>query len=87
MTVAFDTLYAARRLEAAGLDRDHAEAVVDEIRQGQGALVTTPDLSVLLSALETRLYRALWLQAAGITVAIAALAGIGVGLAPLWGGR
>ena len=87
MSGTFDTLTAARKLEAAGMDRKHAEAVAAAIRQGQGALVTTADLPVLLSALETRLYRTLWLQAAGIVVTIAALAGIAVGLASLWSGR
>ena len=32
-------------------------------------------------------YRALWIQAAGIIAAIAALAGIAIGLASLWSGQ
>ena len=83
MTAAFDTLDAARRLEAAGMQRDQAEAIAAVFRQGQGALVTTADLS----ALEARLYRALWVQAAGIIATIAALAGIAIGLASLWSGQ
>ena len=76
MSGTFDTLTAARELEAAGMDRRQAEALAQTIRAGQGNLVTTADL-----------YRALWMQAAGIIVAIAALAGVAVGLASLWGGR
>ena len=83
MTAAFDTLDAARRLEAAGMQRDQAEAIAAVFRQSQGALVTTADLS----ALEARLYRALWVQAAGIIATIAALAGIAIGLASLWSGQ
>ena len=83
MTAAFDTLDAARRLEAAGMQRDQAEAIAAVFRQGHGALVTTADLS----ALEARLYRALWVQAAGIIATIAALAAIAIGLASLWSGQ
>ena len=83
MSEAFDTLEAAHRLEDAGMDRKHAEAVAAAIRQGQGNLVTTADLS----ALEARLYRALWIQAAGTIATIAALAGIAMGLASLWTGQ
>ena len=87
MSAAFDTLDAARRLEAAGMQRDQAETVAAVVRQGQGNLVTTADLSTHLSALEARLYRALWVQAAGIIATITALAGIAIGLASLWSGQ
>lgn len=80
MTAAFDTLNAARRLEAAGMRRDQAETIADVIRQGHGELVTTGDLS----ALQARLYRALWIQAAGIIVALAAFGGIAIGFASVW---
>ena len=76
MSGPFDTLAVARKLEAAGMDRRQAEALARAIRAGQGKLATSADL-----------YRALWVQAAGIIVAIAALAGIVIGLASLWGGR
>ena len=87
MTAAFDTLNAARRLEAAGMQRDQAETIVDVIRQGHGELVTTGDLSGHLSALEARLYRALWIQAAGIIVVLAAFGGIAIGFASVWSGQ
>ncbi|MDE0241110.1 MAG: hypothetical protein OXI95_04965 [bacterium] len=92
MTVAFDTLAAARDLEKAGMDRAQAEAVANVVRAGQGELATKADVDALreatradLDALENRmmaaLYRALWMQAAGIVGAIIALAGVALGLA------
>ncbi|MYE84597.1 MAG: hypothetical protein F4X36_22695 [Gammaproteobacteria bacterium] len=40
----FDTLAAARDMEAAGMDRKTAEAVAMAIRNGQGDLATKADL-------------------------------------------
>jgi len=40
----FDTLTAARDMEAAGMDRKAAEAVASAIRNGQGELATKADL-------------------------------------------
>lgn len=56
MSAAFDTLAAARDLEAAGMDRAHAEAVAGAIRAGQGELATKADLNALrtdMAALRT----------------------------------
>ena len=86
MSGALDTLTAARELEAAGMDCKQAEAVAQAIRAGQGELATSADLSALEVCFTATLYRALWVQAAGIIAAIAALAGIAVGLASLWSG-
>ena len=36
MSGTFDTLTAARKLEAAGMDRKQAEAIADVVRAGQG---------------------------------------------------
>lgn len=44
MTAAFDTLAAARELEAAGMDRTQAEAVAEVVRAGQGELTTKDDI-------------------------------------------
>ena len=87
MSAAFDTLTAARRLQDAGMERKHAEAIATVVREGQGELTTTGDLSALEARLTATLYRALWIQAAAITAAIAALAGIAVGLASLLSGH
>lgn len=69
----FDTLNAMRRLEGAGMERTRAEATVETIREAQAELVTKSDLALVrsdLAALESRLradlYRALWIQGAGI---------------------
>ena len=47
MSAAFNTLHAARRLEAAGLDRNHAEAVIDEIRNSHDELATSAQVQGL----------------------------------------
>ena len=79
-TSTFDTLDAMRRLEQAGMERAQAEATVETIREAQSELATKADLFDLrseLTALEHRLrtamselrvdlYRALWIQGAGI---------------------
>lgn len=40
MSAAFDTLEAANRLENAGMDRMHAQAIATVVRDGQGTLAT-----------------------------------------------
>ena len=86
MSGTFDTLMAARELETAGMDRKQSEAVAQAIRAGKGEFATSADLSALDVRLTATLYRALWVQGAGIIAAITALAGIAVGLACLWSG-
>ena len=51
----FDTLGAARELEAAGIERRQAEAIAGAIRNGEGDLVTKDHLDVRLAGLEARL--------------------------------
>ena len=48
-TPVFDTLSAARQLEAAGIETKHAEAIVTVIRQSGEATVTKTDLEALRS--------------------------------------
>ncbi len=48
-TPAFDTLSAARQLEAAGIETKHAEAIVTAIRQSGESAVTKTDLDALRS--------------------------------------
>ena len=83
MNVSFDTLTAARDLEAAGLERPQAEAIVKTMRESGRAdfanLPTKVDIAEIHTAianLETRLLR--WivgtiLTTAGVTVAIVRL--------------
>ena len=73
----FDTLTAARKLEAAGIERRHAEAHAEALREAATAdrdeLATKGDLAVLrgdIEALEGRIYRALWIQGIGIVAII-----------------
>ena len=48
---AFDTLKAARDLEAAGIDSRHAEAIVSTIRQSGDAVATKSDLEAVRIAM------------------------------------
>ena len=63
---AFDTHQAVRRLEAAGIETRQAEAIVSEMREAAGA-----DRGELVTRGE--LYRALWIQGAGIVAILTAL--------------
>ena len=47
MVAAFDTLSAAKALQAAGFDQAQAEAVASAIRSGQGELATKADVAAL----------------------------------------
>ena len=46
-TATFDTLTAAHTLEAAGIERGHAEAIAHAIRNGQGDLATKGDITAV----------------------------------------
>ena len=77
---AFNPLAAARALEAAGVERRQAEAHAEALRQVATAdrdeFATKADLERLradLAGLEGRMYRALWLQGAGIVAVLTAL--------------
>ncbi len=76
----FDTLAVARELKAAGIEAGQAEAIAAQIRAaaiaGRDELATKGDLAVLRSEFATLrgdLYRALWIQGAGIVVILTAL--------------
>ena len=80
----FNPLAAARALEAAGIERRQAEAHAEALRQAATAdrdeFATKADLDSLrselradLAGLEGRMYRALWLQGAGIVAILTAL--------------
>ncbi len=69
-TLAFDTHKAVKVLQAAGADESLAEAVVATVGEAMGENVATKaDIAGLkadIAELEARLYRQLWLMAAGI---------------------
>ena len=71
----FDTLTAARKLEAAGIERRQAESIAEGMRQA----VREADLAELRAATRTDLYRALWIQTAAFAlIVLIAAAGTGV---------
>ena len=51
----FDTLTAAHTLEAAGIERGHAEAIAHAIRNGQGDLATKVDITAVKADVTTKL--------------------------------
>ena len=69
----FDALKVARDLEAAGIERQQAEAHAEALRQAATAdrdeFVTKADLA----GLEGRIYRALWIPGASIIAILTAL--------------
>ena len=74
-----DTLAATRDLEAAGIERRHAEAVIGVVRTIRAGLATKADLDTLradiradIAALEARIYRTLWIQAGAIVGVVVA---------------
>lgn len=82
MTVAFDTHSAVKQLRAAGVNDEQAETLVDIISRAIGDPVTKADLEPLatkelvraeiagvrteVASLKARLFRHLWVMAAGI---------------------
>ena len=84
----FDTLRIAQALRDAGFDNGQAEAIVSAIQQSLGENVATKaDLAALrdelradMAELRADIYRALWVQGAGILVALGALASVAVAI-------
>ena len=68
----FDTLSAARELEAAGVERRQAKTIAKAIRDGQGDLVTKDHLDAKLADLENRLVK--W--AVALTGAVVIILGV-----------
>ena len=65
----FDILSAARKLEAAGIERRQAEALREAATADRDELATKADLAEL----RADLYRALWIQGGAIVAILAAL--------------
>ena len=53
MSGTFDTLAAARQLQAAGMERPHAEAVADVVRAGYSGLATEDGIDALGNRIDT----------------------------------
>lgn len=77
MSQAFDTLAAAKTLRGAEFDERQAEAITTVVRHAIGAdrdeLATKADLKAEIGALKAWIYRALWLQAAGLVAIMVGL--------------
>ena len=85
----FDTLAIVQQLEAAGVERKQAEAQAEALRNSQARLATGDDIARLeakvdamkgamaaktdLAELRADIYRALWLQGAGLIAIIVGL--------------
>ena len=82
---AFDTLRIARALRDAGFDNGQAEAIVAAIQQSLGEHVATKsdiaDLRADMEKLRADIYRALWVQGAGLVMIIVAVAGAAIAIA------
>lgn len=74
---AVNPLATARDLEAAGFERNQAEALAEAMHRTAGAdrdaLATKADLDALEGKLEGKLYRALWIQGGAIIAILTAL--------------
>ena len=75
--VAFDTCTAAKHLRDAGFDERQAEAAVAMVRDAVGAgreqPATKGDVDTAVAGLESRMYRALWIQGGAIVAILTAL--------------
>ena len=73
----FDSLTAARDLEAAGFERRQAEALAKAMRDVAGAdreeFATKADLTTAVAVLRADLYRALWIQGGAVVAILTAL--------------
>ena len=72
MTTAFDTLTAARDMEAAGMDRKVAEAVAGAIRAGHGDLATKADIA----AVHSDIVGLRWVVGINVAISLATLAAV-----------
>ena len=82
-----DTLEAVRKLRDAGMDESQAEAVVEIIRSSSTNLMTKDDAAILraevkadILSVKADVYRALWIQGAGIIAIMGTILAITVAL-------
>ena len=73
-TAPFDILRIAQALRDAGFDDAQSEAIVGAIQKSLGEnLVTKSDLELAIAKLRADMYRALWIQGAGLVMIMVAL--------------
>lgn len=61
----------------AGIAEPRAKAIAGVVRDGRAGLATKVDLDAAVSALRADIYRALWIQGAGIVAIMMALKAFG----------
>ena len=72
-TYTLDTHATIRELEDAGMDSKQAEVVVAAISRSDAELATKSDLKAEVANLKAEVFRALWIQGAGIVALIVGL--------------
>ena len=76
-TAPFDTLRIAQALRDAGFDEKQSEAIVSAIQQSLGQNVATKadiaEVNTKIVELRADIYRALWIQGAGLVMIMVAL--------------
>ena len=79
----FDTHDAVRKLRGAGIGEEAAEGIVGVVQEATSPFVTREILQLELHQLRSELYRALWIQGAGIVAAISGLLAAAVAVASI----
>ena len=77
MSETFDALTAARHLKEAGMERPHAEAVADVVRDSRDGLATQADIAILserITALNSRIGTLQWVVGLNAAMTMAILA-------------
>jgi hypothetical protein len=72
----FDTHAAVRDLRSAGIEEPAAESIVEVVSAATSPLVTRDMLTTEIAGLRADMYRALWIQGAGIVAVVAGIIGI-----------
>ena len=72
-TYTLDTHATIKHLENAGMDSRQAEAIVEAISRSDAELATKSDLKAEIAELKAEVFRALWIQGAGIVALIVGL--------------
>ena len=73
-TTTFDTLTAARELEAAGIDRQHAEAIAKVVSHGDERAATKSDLDTAIATVRSELGTIRWVVGIQSAIGLATFA-------------
>ena len=75
-TPTFDTHAGVRDLGSAGIEAPAAESIVEVVSAATSPLVTRDMLTTEIAGLRADMYRALWIQGAGVVAVLAGIIGI-----------